>query len=138
MNSVFVDTAYWIALTRMNDQWNKIAIEAKENLGDVRLVTTEEILTEFLTGLSNGGSDLRAQAVKAVRDILSDPNVRVIAQSRRSFREGLNRYEKRGDKAYSLQDCISMNVMEAEGIAKILTSDHNFEQEGFTVLMKLN
>ena len=30
----------------------------------------------------------------------------------------------------------SMNVMEAEGITEILTSDHNFEQEGFTILMK--
>ena len=29
-----------------------------------------------------------------------------------------------------------MNVMEAEGITEILTSDHNFEQEGFTILMK--
>ena len=29
-----------------------------------------------------------------------------------------------------------MNVMEAEGITEILTSDHNFEQEGFTVLMR--
>ena len=29
-----------------------------------------------------------------------------------------------------------MNVMEAEGITEILTTDHNFEQEGFTILMK--
>ena len=29
-----------------------------------------------------------------------------------------------------------MNVMKAEGITEILTSDHNFEQEGFTILMK--
>ena len=29
-----------------------------------------------------------------------------------------------------------MNAMEAEGITDILTSDHNFEQEGFTILMK--
>ena len=29
-----------------------------------------------------------------------------------------------------------MNVMEAEGIMEVLTTDHNFEQEGFTILMK--
>ena len=29
-----------------------------------------------------------------------------------------------------------MNVMETEGITEVLTSDHNFEQEGFTILMK--
>ena len=49
---------------------------------------------------------------------------------------GLERYEHRLDKAYSLQDCVAMNVMEAEGIREILTSDHNFEQERFTILMK--
>ncbi len=29
-----------------------------------------------------------------------------------------------------------VNIMEAEGITQVLTSDHNFEQEGFTILMK--
>ena len=47
------------------------------------------------------------------------------------------RYEQRPDKNYSLPDCIAMNVMEKEGIAEVLTSDHNFEQEGFTILMRL-
>ena len=51
---------------------------------------------------------------------------------------GLARYERRLDKGYSLQDCVSMNVMEAEGITGVLTSDHHFEQEGFTILMRLD
>ena len=50
--------------------------------------------------------------------------------------EGLNLYKKRSDKEYSLQDCISMVVMRKESITEILTSDHHFEQEGFTILMK--
>ena len=29
-----------------------------------------------------------------------------------------------------------MDVMEAESITEVLTSDHNFEQEGFNILMK--
>ena len=64
--------------------------------------------------------------------------MRVIEQSRGTFLGGLTRYEQRLDKGYSIQDCIAMNVMEAEGITQVLTSDHNFEQEGFTILMKLN
>lgn len=31
--------------------------------------------------------------------------------------------------------CIATNVMEAEGITDVLTSDHHFKQEGFTILM---
>ena len=73
-----------------------------------------------------------------MRAILEDPKVQVTEQSHGSFLEGLTRYESRPDKNYSLQDCISMNVMEAEGITEVLTGDHNFEQEGFVILMKPN
>ena len=96
------------------------------------------MLAEYLTSLSGAGPYLRAAAARAVRDIVADPNVRVLPQSRESFDGGLRRYEVRLDKGYSLQDCVSMNVMEVEGITEILTSDHNFEQEGFTILMKRN
>ena len=61
----------------------------------------------------------------------------IVPQSRQSFLDGVSRYEQRLDKGYSLQDCISMNVMDADGITDILTSDHHFEQEGFNILMKL-
>ena len=67
--------------------------------------------------------------------IIENPNVKVIPQTRDSFARGLNRYENRLDKEYSMQDCISFNTMEDEGITTALTSDHHFEQEGFVVLM---
>ena len=86
--------------------------------------------------MSKAGPGLREDAVDTVREILEAGAIRVVAQTRQSFLNGIDRYERRLDKDYSLQDCISMNVMEAEGITEILTSDHNFEQEGFTVLMK--
>ena len=136
MTDVFADAAYWIAILRSDDQWHSRALTAREKLGAVTLVTTEEVLTEALTGLSRYGSGLRTEAVGMVRDILRSPEVRVVQQTHDSFLDGLSKYEQRSDKAYSLQDCIAMNVMEAEGIKEILTSDHNFEQEGFTILMK--
>jgi predicted nucleic acid-binding protein len=43
-------------------------------------------------------------------------------------------YEQRPDKAYSLTDCISMQVMRREGLTEVLTNDHHFIQEGFRVL----
>lgn len=136
MKTVFVDTVYWIAIVRPNDQWQDAATKAREELGRVRLVTTDEVLTEFLAALSKGRARLRLGAAKTVRTILSNPNVQVIPQSRESFRKGLERYEARSDKGYSLQDCISMNTMESHSITEILTNDRHFEQEGFSVLMK--
>lgn len=44
----------------------------------------------------------------------------------------------REDKQYSLADCASMCVMDAEGIREVLTHDRHFEQEGYTVLMSGN
>lgn len=138
MSAVFVDASYFIAQFRPGDQWEAVAQDARSRLGEVELVTTDEILTEFLTGISKGGAAIRERAQAAVQEILRSGNIRVIPQSRPSFLDGLNRFGRRLDKGYSLQDCIAMNVMESEGITQVLTSDHNFEQEGFTILMKPN
>ena len=136
MTVVFVDTSYLIARIRRNDQWRQVALAARARLGEVFLVTTDEVLTEFLTALSAAGPHLRALAANTIYDILNGSTVKVAEQSHESFLHGLARYASRTDKSYSLQDCISMNVMEEMGITEALTSDHNFEQEGFTILMR--
>jgi hypothetical protein len=41
----------------------------------------------------------------------------------------------RRDKDWSLTDCISFVVMNAEGIGEALTADHHFEQAGFEALL---
>lgn len=134
MRQVFADTLYWIAIAHPKDQWKAPALEAKRKLGDVIIVTTDEVLTEFVNALSKG-ADLRAAAVRIVRTILKNTNVKVVSQTRDGFLKGLERYENRPDKDYSLTDCISMNVLESVGIRKVLTNDHHFDQEGFTVLI---
>ena len=136
MRTVFVDTGYWIATVHLNDQWKSAASKAKELLGNVRLLTTDEVLSEFLAALSDGGKPLRIQAVKMVRAILDNPNVTVLAQTRESFLRGVTLYEQRADKQYSLTDCISMNAMKANSITEVLTHDRHFEQEGFKALMR--
>jgi len=135
MKTVFVDTLYWVAIVLPNDPWGDSAKQARLSLGNAILVTTDEVLTEFLAALSRSGERIRRQATRMVREILDNPNVRVIAQSRDSFLEGVKLYEQRPDKEYSLTDCVSMNTMRSESISEILTNDHHFTQEGFNVLM---
>jgi len=135
MKRVFVDTLYWLATTRPNDPWGERARRAKALLGETLLVRTDEILAEFLTALAKGGEHLRQQGVRMVRAILANPNVRVLPQSRDSFLRGVALYEERLDKEYSLTDCISMNAMKSESLIDILTNDHHFAQEGFSVLI---
>ena len=134
MKTVFADTIYWIATANPKDQWAPAAAKVREQLGDTRIVTTDEVLTEFLTALSKNPS-LRRDAVRFVEEILKNPNVKVIPQSRDSFQKGIDLYNRRSDKKYSLQDCISMNAMNSESIEEILTNDKHFSQEGFVVLM---
>jgi predicted nucleic acid-binding protein len=102
---------------------------------DAFLVTSEEVLTEFLTAVSAHGDHTRRLACRLVREILNDPSVEVVAQSHESFLAGRTLYERRPDKEYSLVECISMNVMRQKGIREILTHDRHFSQEGFVRLL---
>jgi predicted nucleic acid-binding protein len=132
---VFADTLYWGAALHPRDQYRAQVIRAREALGEVRLVTTDEVLTELLDGLAQRGTHLREAATRAVRKILDDRRVTVHPQSRESFLAGLRLYEQRNDKGYSLVDCISMTTMRRQGILEILTNDHHFIQEGFRVVL---
>ena len=133
--SVFVDTAYLIAILNPNDELAEAAAVAHHQLGEVRLVTTEEVLTEFLNTMSDTSSGIRVRAHEMVEQILASPKIDVVTQTHDSFLGGLQLYSRRPDKGYSLTDCISMNAMRRFGIRQILSSDRHFRQEGFTILL---
>ncbi len=135
MKEVFADTLYWVAIVNPGDPYANAAKQAEEDLGEFITVTTDEVLAEFLTSLSKGGAVLRKIAAKMVHEILNNPNVKVVPQSRDSFLKGLALYKNRNDKQYSLTDCVSMNVMKNREISEALTHDHHFKQERFKVLI---
>ncbi|HXJ41921.1 MAG TPA: hypothetical protein VNH18_21775 [Bryobacteraceae bacterium] len=62
---------------------------------------------------------------------MSDFSVYVAPQSRDSFLGGLKLYQSRPDKAYSLTDCISTEMMREHELVEALTNDYHFAQEGF-------
>ena len=99
------------------------------------LVTTDEVLTEVLAAFCEAGPLLRQRAATLVRNLHKKLTVTVYPPSRDTFLTGLSLYEARPDKGYSLTDCISMNVMQREGITKVLTHDDHFTQEGFIRLL---
>lgn len=136
MRRVFADTLYWVAIARPNDSWGEAARTARAALGAVELVTTEEVLSEFLAALSKGGPFVRRIAVKMVQEILTDASVQVVPQSHTGFLNGLDRFAAREDKSYSLTDCVSMNVMQSQDIIEVLTNDYHFAQDGFTPLVR--
>jgi len=136
MRAVFADTSYWIARFNKKDQWAAAAHVAKAGVKGWHVVTTEDVLVEFLNDVSNSHPRVRGKAIRFVRDLFVESDLEVVRQSHESFEDGLALYEARPDKGYSLTDCISMNAMRERGIRLALTADRHFSQEGFTVLMK--
>jgi predicted nucleic acid-binding protein len=135
VRTVFADTFYWVALTNPEDSRHQDALALDNVLAATRIVTTDEILTEFMTFFSADPWQ-RSRAAATVRSLLAEPEIRVIPQSRESFLAGLSLYEARPDKGYSLTDCISMQTMGKEGLTEVLTNDRHFGQEGFRVLFR--
>jgi predicted nucleic acid-binding protein len=132
MTAVFADTFYWTALTHPSDFHRKQALALEsELLGRTLIVTTQEVLVEYLAFFANRGRYWRSHAAAIVRGLPLEPGVQVLAQSAETFARGLDIYESRPDKAYSLTDCISMETMRRDGILDVLTHDRHFEQEGF-------
>jgi uncharacterized protein len=135
VSAVFADTFYWIALANPADRHSREVLRFDALLSQENVYTTEEVLIEVLAFFA-GGTWLRNRAVETVREILSDPAVRVIPQSHESFVAGFDLYAARPDKGYSLTDCISMQTMRREGLIDVLTNDRHFEQEGFRALFR--
>ena len=135
MNELFVDTLHLVAIVNPKDQWHQKSVEVETATRNNDLLTTEDILTEFLNFYAEHGECMRMKVSAFVREILLDVRVKVIPRNETAFLEALELYESRLDKGYSLTDCISMNVCRNLGITEILTHDHHFQQEGFTILL---
>jgi predicted nucleic acid-binding protein len=131
---VFADTFYWLALARPRDAWHAVVWRWARANSATPIVTTDEILTEFLNALSRTGPAGRSYAAATVHDVRNDLQTEVLPQARMDFDAALGLYEARPDKGYSLPDCRSMVALRALGITEVLTNDHHFAQKGFTIL----
>jgi predicted nucleic acid-binding protein len=134
MQILFADAFYWIALLNRNDKYYPIVKAFNQTLTNAHLITTDEILTEFLNFYSSSGIQMQSNAVNKVENILNSQSVTVIHQKHDYFLAGLSLYKQRLDKGYSLTDCISMSIMRELNIQQILTHDKHFAQERLTIL----
>ena|ERR1019366_5992891 len=132
--TLFADTFYWVAVMSPRDPFHARVMSWGRNLGTLRLVTTDEVLTEVLNWFSGAGPYWRGKTAAFVRNVRNDPDVAVLPQTRTDFDAALALYEARPDKGYSLTDCRSMIALRALGVIEVLTNDHHFSQEGFTIL----
>jgi len=127
----FVDTWFFIArLSRLDGHFGAARRLEERHRGG--LVTHDGVLTEVLAFFSGLGETARVDATRIVRRTIREATV--VELDRRLFLEAVDLYEKRRDKEYSLVDCASMVVMRKRGITHVLTNDHHFTQDGFTII----
>lgn len=135
MTKVFADTGFWYALANKDDGLHQIAKQLHQDYKAATIVTTDEVLSEFLGRLSTPKH--RPIALALLEVIRTNRKVEVREQSRTSFNNGLEIYLSRADNSSSLVDYVSFLVMHEEKIYSALAHDRDFEQEGFKVLMRL-
>jgi uncharacterized protein len=134
MKEIFADTGYWIGLVNPRDQIHQKVIKITQQLFSVRLLTTEMVLGELLNSFSD--SPFRRAVAGMVLKLRNDRNVRIVPQTSEQFESALRRYKQAADKSWSLTDCASFQVMEAEQIQSALTHDQHFAQAGFKTLLR--
>ena len=136
MSEVFADTGYWIAITFHTDELHEVASDLSSRLRDHRIVTTEAVLVEVLDHASKLGPYWRRGAANVVQDIMQDSQIEVLPQTSNLFADAIALYAARLDQRWGLTDCISFVVMEERGITEALAYDRDFEQAGFTALLR--
>lgn len=133
MMAAFADTFYFLALLSPQDRAHRKAVEfSREN--ERRLLTTAWVLTELADGLAP--SRKRDAFRRVLDDLLVNPDHIIVPADEELWHRGIDLYNARVDKQWSLTDCISFVVMKERGIQEALTGDHHFEQAGFTALLK--
>jgi len=136
MKPVFVDTAALIAIGDKRDQFHYQATRVKNELkkSQRNFVTTNAVILELASYFSQ--SYWRSIAVELIETINQSKKWKCITVDDTLMERGFTRYKQMSDKDWSLVDCIDMIVAEDQKITEIFTTDHHFEQSGFTILLK--
>jgi uncharacterized protein len=133
MNRVFADSFYFFAVLNPRDRAHQKAREfATHHEGAI--VTTAWVLTELADGLAVTAH--RAAVSRLIARLEAEPDNEIVPPSEELMTRGIELYDARPDKQWSLTDCISFIVMQEYGLAEALTGDHHFEQAGFIALLK--
>lgn len=133
MKALFADTSFFVAYVNRNEDCHPVAVEYLTRRTEP-IVTTTWVLAEFGNFLAR--TSHRRWFASFVRDLRAEPRITVVPADERSFDRGLELYARTADKAWSVTDCISVATMRSRRIRHALTTDHHFEQAGFTILLK--
>ncbi|MCL2639234.1 MAG: PIN domain-containing protein [Phycisphaerales bacterium] len=132
MEMIFADAFYFIALLSDSDE-SHARVMSMSDIRDTPMITTEYVLVEVANTL--GQTRYRQKCASFMRYIRSQSQIEIVPADPQLFDAGLQLYENRPDKKWSLTDCISFMVMWDHRLTEALTHDRHFKQAGFRVLL---
>ncbi len=136
MRPVFVDTSAFIAIGNKRDAFHLKAVELRQTLKNTgrKFVTTSAVLLEFGNAFSK--IRLKPTAVKMIEAVIRSEKWNCVGLNDGLMDKGFDLYKRMSDKEWGLADCASIIVAHHMEINEIFTTDHHFEQAGFSILLR--
>ena len=138
MKSIFVDTSALIALGNKRDTFHLSAVKIRDELKQqqIHFVTTSAILLEF--GNAFSPISLKSTAITIIEAIKISKKWTYITIDELIFNQAFALYKQVQDKEWGLVDCTSIIIARQMKISQIFSTDHHFEQAGFSILLTPN
>lgn len=130
---IFLDTWFILALLNTHDIYHGVALRLLPRIrAAAKVVVTDAVFVETCNGMARRD---RSGAVRFALACYADKRFEVVPVDRELMSSALAYYERAGDKAWGLTDCISFLVMRERNIQVVATGDHHFRQAGFIPLI---
>lgn len=138
MIEIFADTAGWANFFVRSEPFHAHSVQLMQNWHQTqtKIITTNYVLTELIALFTTPLRVPRTQQINTIEIIKTATWVEIIHINESLDMLAWELLKRRQDKNWSLVDCSSIVVMQQRGISQAFTSDHHFEQAGYTKLLK--
>ena len=138
MRYFFADTSGWGNLINAREPFHAQAAQLyrERRAQGYTVLTSSYILSELISLMTSPLRIPRATTINFIDSLKASAYVEVVHVDETLEMAAWQLLKQRPDKLWSLVDCVSFVLMQQRGIGEALTTDHNFEQAGFTRLLK--
>jgi uncharacterized protein len=138
MPELFAVTSGWGCLVDPTQPFHALAasIYRAARMRAQKIITTNYVVAELVALLTSPLRIPRPAIVTFIEGLKNSPFVDVVHVDAALDRDAWQLLRTRQDKEWSLVDCASFVLMKSRGLTEAWTTDHHFEQAGFTRLLK--
>ncbi|MDR0912958.1 MAG: PIN domain-containing protein [Methanobrevibacter sp.] len=122
---IFIDYSFLLALIHKNNKHHQIAIEIAKNIKDEKKITTDLIVSDILSKVSQLKNN---ETTKLIYDYIKDNHI-VYETSIEDFDKAISYNDE--NKKSSFKQSIIIGVMNKLNINRIASFSNDFEKKGF-------